>query len=200
MKKIITTVILLFLLTVAAFAGPFGLEFGMTLDEVKQVATINRVADNKPYMYFITPNKKTNLLEIYRVNISPKYGVYDISAFGYTVKSDDYGEKIKSEFQKIADLIKINYGEPSSKFDFLKSGSIWKESNEWLTSLRKGERVYSYFWSADSNDKLITPLKTISLEINFEDDYSNECFLRLSYQALFYREAMDDVLSEENVF
>lgn len=200
MKKIITTVILLFLLTVAAFAGPFGLEFGMTLDEVKQVATIERVAKNNPFMYFITPNKKSNLLETYRVCISQKYGVFDITAFGYEIEADEYGDKIKNEMSKYLELIKKNYGEPTGNYDFLKSGSIWKEENDWLTALRKKERFYSFSWNISRGAQLPEPIQIITIDTIFANSYSNDCCISLVYQAKYYDEALNDALDEENVF
>lgn len=199
-KIIITASVMLFVFAVSVFAGPFGIEFGMTLDQVKQVATIDSIAKNKLYMYFITPNKKSSLIEVYRVNISPKYGVFEVCAFGKYLNSDDYGDKIRSEFDNFVKLIQKNYGEPTAKFDFLRSESIWKEKNEWLTSLRKSERYYTYYWDSKKNNKLIEPLGTINLEIDFEDDYSNNCRIWLTYQTTYYAEALEDARNEENVF
>jgi len=197
MKKLFIPLAFFLVLGASLYAGPFGLDFGMTLEQVKSVATIVKQIPTNPYMYLITPAKKSSYFDVYEIMISPQFGLFDIMALGNTIESDEYGEKIRNEFNKVKDIISQTYGLPTNEFDFLKSGSIWSEPRDWLTALRKEERTYAAFWHGDDGLSLPAPLGSIALKIDFSNSYDNKCYLVLDYLPTWYKDALNDAQKEE---
>jgi hypothetical protein len=199
MKKFTLSIAMLSMLCISLFAGPFGIEFGMTLEDVKNVATVKTQGKLHNFMYFITPSKASTFFDDYRIMVSPKFGVFEIQAYGNIINSDEYGEKIRDEFEKVKVLVSKTYGPPTDTFDFLKVGSIWKEPREWLIALRKDERVYGCYWMNNKKDtNLPEPLEVVYLGIHFLNDYDNKCYLVLTYQPSWFSEAIEDAEAEES--
>ena len=198
MKKLFIPLAFFLVLGASLYAGPFGLDFGMTLEQVKSVATIDKQSPTLdsiiPYVHWITPAKKSSYFDTYMIEISPQFGLFEIIASGNIIESDEYGEKIRNEFNKVKDIISQTYGPPTNESDYLKSGSIWSEPCDWLTALRKGERVYKTSWSVDDGLSLPAPLGVISLGIHFL--YDNECYLELDYQPTWFGDAVKDALND----
>jgi hypothetical protein len=44
------------------------------------------------------------------------------------------------------------YGQPSNSADFLRSGSIWREPEDWMMGLTKKERTLATWWVALSRN------------------------------------------------
>jgi len=111
---------------------------------------------------------------------------------------EEYGiEYITVTNGKVKDIIGQTYGLPTDEFDYLKYGSIWSEPRDWLTALRKGERVYATYWMGDDGLSLPEPLGSIVLEIHFLSSYDNKCYLDLVYQPTWFEDALNDVQKEE---
>jgi len=198
MKKLFIPLAFFLVLGASLYAGPFGLDFGMTLEQVKSVATIVEQSPTTPYpyIYWITPAKKSSYFDTYRIVISPQFGLFGIMAFGNIIESDEYGEKIRNEFNKVKDIISQTYGLPTIESDYLKSGSIWSEPRDWLTALRKEERVYETSWHGDDGLSLPAPLGSIALKIDFSNSYDNKCYLGLYYLPTWFNYAFKDALND----
>ena len=91
MKKFFACFILLsFFVGGIAFAGPFGLDMGMSLDQVKNKTGKNPelVQDD---LYRVDPPNKNDMFESYIVQISPEYGIVWIKAVGKDITTNGYG-------------------------------------------------------------------------------------------------------------
>ncbi len=51
-----------------------------------------------------------------------------------------------------------------TKYDYLRSGSIWDEPKDWMMSLRQEERTLALFWSIDNGSVLAEHVSGISLQ------------------------------------
>lgn len=193
MKKAVLFFIIITFIGFNAFSQPFGIRFGMNLEELKTVATI--IKETEKGQYLILPNKKSNSFLEYKVVLSPHYGVFALNASGREIESDEYGEVIKTEVEFVVKMLTEVYGEPGLKVDKLKEGSIWKEPRDWLTSLRKKERDYTFMWrNGLSND-----IDLIALKVAFKNTYSNICRLELIYYSVYADKGYKD-LEEDNPF
>ena len=102
----------------SAFAGPFGINMGMKINEVTEVCKTNpkHLEGN---LYEISPFKTNDMFENYYVRIDPEYGVYWLKAIGKTIYTNDYGENLKASFENLVKSIRKTYGEESYRNDKL---------------------------------------------------------------------------------
>jgi hypothetical protein len=145
-KRFIRSFVFLSLLsiTIPAFAGPFGLDMGMTLEQLTAVCGSAPVSVGTN-LYKVTPAKPHQAFETYVVQISPTYGVFFIKAIGKRVNTSVYGTELKSAFTQLVTSLENTYG-TAKTYDFLRPGSIWDEPNDWMMALRKQERFLAAYW------------------------------------------------------
>ena len=163
MKKIFVFIALF--TAINAVAGPLGLSKGMTLEEVNKHGDFKPVT-NETYMY--RSSTLTNGhpdFELYTVVLTPQHGLCRISATGKDVNTNVYGDALKDKFSSLSVALSEKYGKPDSSFDYLKKGSIWNESQDWMISLHKNERVLSQYW-IKKQTSLPDSLQAITLEAN----------------------------------
>ena len=88
-------------------------------------------------------------------------GICSITGIGNNIKDSVYGTKTKAETDKLADQIKLKYGKRVNKEDYFdvpyRSGVYvikFDGPDEWLYSIEKKQRVYSYSWELDENPEV----------------------------------------------
>ena len=155
----LTTFILLCVLEifciVPLFAGPFGIDMGMSLAQVKAVCktTPKQIQGDA---YEIMPPKTNDMFVTYYVRIDPDYGVYWLKAIGKDLYTNGYGDRVKSEFENLVASIRSTYGEETYKVDSLKEGSSWGEPKNFMYALQIGDRELITAWAkTDMTDILI---------------------------------------------
>lgn len=172
------------IVTAEAFAGPFGIDMGMTLDEITKLSTTAPVLSEG--VYIITPPKPHPMFETYVVRISKTYGVYFIKAVGKTIETSIYGDTLKGEFQTLKDGLVKTYGS-CNIMDFLRSGSIWDEPDDWMMGLRKGERFLMATWGSEYGSTL--PEDIASIIIAAQAISSQAGYLGVEYYSPEYEKA-----------
>jgi hypothetical protein len=86
---------------------------------------------------------------------------------------------VRDAYDRLKAALIARYG-PPSEFDYLKSGSIWREPREWVMAVKQKERRLVAFWSSDSGANLPSDVTGISLEVNaFRSDAS---YVDLTYE------------------
>ena len=70
-----------FLMATMLFAGPFGLEMGMTLEEIREKCGSSKVKCIDGDVYDIRPPKSSELFPIYYASIDDAFGLYCIKVF-----------------------------------------------------------------------------------------------------------------------
>lgn len=149
MKKIIINVLLSIIMGIFciqyAFAGPFGINKGMSFAQVKTACKTSpkHIKDN---LYEITPPKTNEMFKTYYVRIDPDYGVYWLKAISNDIYTNNYGERVKSTFQSLVESIRKTYGKELDFRDELKEGSIWGDSKNFMYALQHGDRELSAMW------------------------------------------------------
>lgn len=179
MKKGLLLAAFVLFLCSAVFAGPFGIEFGWTYDQLvaSGVKTVgDPYVNNNVKSYLITPVKTHSSFDYYIVRIDEKEGVYSITALG-TVQTSEYGTEAKWAFDNVKGQLTKVYGK-SFDLDVLKFGSIWDEPQDWMMSLVKQDRTCSSYWGFEGRPD---HLEVVMLELTAEN--TDEGSLRLEYDS-----------------
>lgn len=132
----------------SALAGPFGIEMGMSLEEVEKACKTAHV-HLEGDIYEITPPKTNNRFQTYSVRIDQDYGVYWLKAVGKRIKTNSYGNELKLEFNQLVESIRKTYGKESIQIDSLQRGSIWNSPQDFMLALESGERELYALWSLE---------------------------------------------------
>lgn len=162
--------------------GPFGLESGLTKKNIEDMTG----EELKPYegvtnLYTVKfPPKKNTEFEGYGLIISPKSGLCQIRALGKNIDTDSYGLALQSKYKELFDSLSSIYGKPKST-DFLLSGSIWKEPQDWMMALNKKERFLSAQWEESSATPLKNRLTSVSMEVRANDSSKGYVYLQYDF-------------------
>ena len=195
MKKFILFIIFT-ILPLLAFAAPFGLKMGMTIEEIAAQCEEN------PYLYkddcyVIKPVKKHPLFDWYAAYVDEKSGLYKIEAHSSSIETSKYGTELQAAFTNVKDRIAKTYGNPKVK-NWLDSSisSYQKGDDYWYYTLQEGSRELSAVWGA--NASLADNLETVELKCKATSGYLHgDGQLILSYYFANNR-AVED--SQDDVF
>ena len=178
MTKIFVTIIV-FIASFSAVAGPFGLSKGMTLEEVKKYGAF--VSGDSPFMYTAkTLSNGHPDFESYSIILTPQQGLCKIQAGGKDVKTSSFGSELKEKHNDFVKALTNKYGSPGNNFDYLKSGSIWKDRQDWMMSLLKKERRLASYWASPERTDLPDSISGIELEAAASSGSTG--YIRLGYE------------------
>lgn len=159
----------LILLSSAVFAAPFGLEMGMTLEEItEQCEGEPEFLEND--IYLIKPIKNHPVFTTYLVYVNQKVGLYQIRAASDEIKTNKYGTEIQNTFNDVKDRISKTYGKPKIYDDIDRNIHVFHQKDEyWFYTLREGSRELSAVWGSSSS--LADNLDSVALECLATDGY-----------------------------
>ncbi len=156
MTKTFTLLLSAFLAAGTAAAGPFGLEKGQpkaSVDAEPQGGQIYRLKTvPKPHPTFVQ----------YSLQIGEKTGLCRINAGSEMFKNDSFGNEARRTFDAVKDQLVSVYGHADDQ-QFLRSGALWDEDNEWVMSISQNERVHSVWWTDSKGSKLKDGLRSVAL-------------------------------------
>ncbi|MCK9170482.1 MAG: hypothetical protein M0P01_08720 [Treponema sp.] len=178
-KKRIIYCALCFICISCSFAGPFGLEMGMSLAQVKESCGGRDpvpVADDR---YQIVPQKVHPSFVVYIAWINKTEGLYYLKAISEAVTTSSYGIELKNEFTRIKDSLDKNYGQDST-IDALLPGSIWNDAGDWMSGLVHKERYLFTTWNKDSGATLPDSITAILLQASADDTSTGS--IQLEYE------------------
>ncbi len=84
-----------------AYAGPFGVEMGMSIKEIDQ----NAISKN-PGLYEVKPPKNHHAFERYFVKVGEKTGLCMIRAAGQQFTTSVYGNEIRDRLTRLKEVSK----------------------------------------------------------------------------------------------
>lgn len=159
-------------------AGPFGLEKGMSLEEVRKHG--NFVADRDTFWYRATTVRfGHDNFEGYSILLVPGFGLCKILGVGKDISSNAFGDQVRTVYQELTGALAQKYGPPSSQYDFLKSGSIWKSPNDFMMGLVKEERVLASYWVGKG---VTLPDRLQAISITARATSSTKAYVNISYE------------------
>ena len=116
-------------------------------------------------------------MKFFGIKFVENVGICNITGISYNIKDSLYGTKTKAETDKLADQIKLKYGKRVNKEDYFgvpyKTGLYiidYDAPDEWLHSIEREQRVYSYSWELDKNpevSKILVKAEAHNKEIGY---------------------------------
>jgi hypothetical protein len=183
---------LLIILCMPLFAGPFGLEMGMSLEKIKEISEVDPIGKGDD-VYIITPPKPHDLFELYLIKINIDTGLYYLKAASKDIETSSYGTELKSTFMSLVSSIEKTYGK-YKLVDYLKYKSIWDEPGDFMMGMIKKERSLIAFWDKEESSTLTDDL--VQIAIAAYPLSTNKGYILLQYTFKNYEEA-DKKLKEE---
>lgn len=130
-------------------AGPFGFDMG------KQPSEYGCTSMSTPNMYKCNEAPKGHpAFEAYVLQATSKHGVCWIKAVGKNISDNGYGMSTKRAVDGFVEAFKKSYGGDMEKNDFLLSGSIWDDADDFLMGLTKNDRSYTYHWKTTTDPSI----------------------------------------------
>lgn len=156
------TTVLVLVLMVCKFSNAAG--FGFKMGEAPESYSCDAIAASPGYYECAAP-KPHSAFESYIISASKEHGICWVKGIGKNISDNGYGTHTKSAHENLETLLSKAYGSVSKMSDFILPNSLWDDSNEWLMSIARKERVYTSIW----NDLEVTSkpdLKSIYLASN----------------------------------
>jgi hypothetical protein len=174
------------------YDGPFGLQQGLTPDEVRAVAPLT--PGDAPGMYS-TPSVPAPhvAFESYVLGFSKKSGLCSISAIGKDITAGSYGTEVISAFEDLESALKKKYG-ADKKYDF--ASSVMDEPQFWMMALSNKDRTLSAIWDKESKSNLPPSLSGIGLTAKSTD--IRTAYLTLRYEFANVEDCMAEAKEEQN--
>lgn len=197
MKKLLSIFTLLFICSFFVCAGPFGLNMGMTLEDVTKACGGNEPKYISDDRYYIQPVKSHPLFEDFVVWISKTEGLYYIKGISREIQANSYGTEVKQEFAKLLSPLERKYGK-FSKVDKISSDTIFQDEKYWMAAVAEGSRTYEANWSDEDNFEKFDGLTTISVGVKTQATYiTDKAYIWIEYgfaNAIDGFDDLDDVL------
>ena len=164
--------------------GPFGLWKGMGLSDF--AGELHEIA---PFKYGTSSLPKAHsAFDQYILQISPKTGLAWIKALGKTISTNRFGTGILTAFDSMEAKLSGSYG-GKSRMDFLMTGSIWNEPQDWMQALQNRERLLHVTWDNSTGAQLTDSLSLIFLGASATDTESGFIFIEYSFDNILESEA-----------
>jgi hypothetical protein len=172
-----------------AFGGPFGIDFGMSLERVRAIST-TKLVNISDDLYILTPPNENKLFKTYVVQIHPTYGVYFIKAISKDISTNKQGTILKNQFDNLVSNIEKTYGK-YKKDDSPVQGSYWGTQPEhYMYALSIDERILIAYWEKDKNSKL--PPEILFIIVAAKGKNSSTGYLVLEYYSVNYEKIKEE--------
>lgn len=164
------------LTSLTAHSGPFGLDMGMSLDELSKKMELKPHGNEKQnYVFNATtvPNPHPDFNR-YVLVISPEHGLCSIAAVSNPVKTDG-GMEVRNRFSDIEEELSAKYGPPKRRESLVSTSRNYVAQDwflgmqDWLYGMQSNERVYRSRWF----DKNLDSFNLKSIQLNAEPSSGN---------------------------
>jgi hypothetical protein len=178
-----------------AIGGPLGLDKGMRLDDLNRQGSFAPARAQFQYTSKTLVNGHPDF-EAYSVLVTPEHGLCKVKAIGKDIESSSFGSELESKFKELMAALTRKYGAPGSTYDFLRSGSIWKDSRDWMMAMLKKERTLAAFWTPPNNSSLPDSLESIKIEATALSP--SKGFISIDYEFNNISECLESVKAKKN--
>ena len=153
--------IMVSLTTPNVWAKPFGLEMGMSLEQlvayqptpVKKQADVHRIET--------APSHSSNF-DHYLLRIDPEHGLCVVNAISKDIFAEPEGALVQMSYTNLKTQLTTKYGQPAVDVDKVIDGSIWAAPQHWMHSLLGRQRTLTAIWSGEQTP-LIDNIADIAL-------------------------------------
>lgn len=189
MKKLVLGLVVL-VASVYAFAAPFGLTMGMTLDEITKACEGMEPQHIEKDYYYIYPQKKHELFETYIAFVDKKYGLYYLRAISKEIATEMYGTKLKEYFYTVNEKLSKAYGE-EKKIDELDTNysDTYVEDYKWFDSVVYGHRTFMAIW--ENVNHIQDNLRKVQTYVSVKS-YPSRGWVVLEYEFANYKQMQNE--------
>ena len=180
LSRIAFTVSLGFIFLPATYAQHLGLNAGDSIEVVRRKTSgLKPTSETTGYKATSLPQNPPGNDRDYRLVIGREAGLCQISVFWSITGDSRYGDRTKEKFEQLENALDKKYGS-GTKLQFLRSGALWDENNEFMMSLLKDERYHSTYWDEEDGQKV--PANTAIISLDVTGISSSSSLIRLGYQ------------------
>jgi hypothetical protein len=149
------------------YEGPFGLQMGLTRDQVRVLIPDLEYANDAPgFAWSSNAPKPHPDFESYGFQFSEKSGLCNIIAIGKDISSGDTGHEVRSAFDNIEEALTSKYGK-GKLFDF--SSERFSSPEFWMMHLSQKNRTLAKAWASKYGSTLTHNIGLIGLKANASD-------------------------------
>lgn len=165
----------------AQASGPFGLRMGMSRVEIESVigAPIKPVESNANLFSTATVPRPSDRVEHYVLLVLPNAGLCQIRAAEVDISSSSHGVELRNAYEDLRDAVANAYGQ-YGEVNFLRSGSIWDEPEDWMMGLLRNERILQADWASAEGSSMRNDVKEVLLTARAQS--RSEGYLLLQYK------------------
>jgi hypothetical protein len=142
MKKFVLLVVL-FLMSTMLFAGPFGLEMGMTLEEIREKCGSSNVKYSEDGVYMVKPPRKSSSFNGYIALVDDTFGLHATSANSVIMPYKQCIIHLRDLFNRL----RAYYGEPQMR-------TLLKDINPVYMASESPDTVVQHTWKRPECKKL----------------------------------------------
>ena len=153
--------IMVSLTTPNVWAKPFGLEMGMSLDQLAayQPTPVKKQAD--VYRIETAPLHSSNF-DHYLLRVDAEHGLCVVNAISKDILAEPEGALVQKSYTNLKSQLTAKYGQPAIDVDEIKNSSIWAAPHHWMHSLLSRQRTLTAIWSSQQTP-LIDNIADIAL-------------------------------------
>jgi hypothetical protein len=157
------TLALIWLCVRPVLAGPFGLDMGMTREQIERAsgAPLEQITDGL-YLATKLPDMHQDF-PTYLLVLHPALGLCEIAAQGSGVFTPPTGEGLKALFNDVELQLKGIHG-TNKKYDTTLGRNTPSVSTDWMQALFERERVLVAIWAAELQSTLKDNIQAVRLE------------------------------------
>jgi hypothetical protein len=133
--------------SIAARTGPFGLQMGMTEAELRTAVPGIEPGKEPAMLVARSVPKAHSAFDSYLFTLTKSTGLCKVTGVGVDIEMNSFGSQINSAFKSIEEALVEKYGAVADRYDYLQSGSIWNEPEDWAMALYKEERRLASVWT-----------------------------------------------------
>lgn len=174
------------------YDGPFGLSMGIPLKEL--VGTMGFKGSEDPFFYEGTPPKPVDGMSTYFAIATEKQGICKIGAWIDVPVVNATGDQIKSEANKVAELLELKYGKYSKKHDYAGQEVYKRNPQFWMMALKEEAVVYAYIWNSTTN--LPNNIKSIGVTSNATS--INSGYISVQYEFNNFKDCQSEFKSKKS--
>jgi len=164
----------------AKWDGPFGLKEGLSRAEIAKVVKIEKVGNTLSYTADKLPIPHP-AFSWYALTISESVGLCAILAVSPTKPSDAFGDTLRQSFDALKDPLTLRYGKQTRGVDSVRSGSIWRDPQDFMMGMLKGERKLNAIWETTKAKPLPSSLSLIALIASAESSSTGRVSLHYTF-------------------
>ena len=148
-----------------SIAGPFGVEMGMSKADLGISNASQMLAEGTFKWKVESLPKNSRFFEYYIVQVTPQNGLCYLKAVGQDVSTSAYGTSLRTAFDKVNNQLQKKYS-GGTNADFLRSGSIWDEPEDFMMGLQKSERVLAAYYDEEEGSTMVEGVTKAYLTAN----------------------------------